>query len=211
MAQIYKLTNSVTNKSYIGYTGNTVESRFKVHCGLASSGSKTYLHRSMVKHGYHVWNLSVLESSEDDQYLLNERESYYINQYKSMSLPLYNMTDGGDGGDTSKSPNYIEGMKNRRDYSGENNPMYGVSRKGEKHKGGENISSGTKAAWASDAGIIRKAAQSINFSGKSNPMYGKTPTNAISIVFGGVSYESLAKCSRDTGRSVPFIKKNLDT
>ena len=35
------------------------------------------------------------------------------------------MTEGGDGGDTSLSPNYQAGMKNRRPYSAENNPNYG--------------------------------------------------------------------------------------
>jgi hypothetical protein len=41
--------------------------------------------------------------------------------------PEYNMTIGGDGGNTSSSPNYIEGMRNR-DFNGSNNPMFGRKR-----------------------------------------------------------------------------------
>ena len=38
----------------------------------------------------------------NDQTLLNEREQFYIQSLN----PEYNMTIGGDGGDTSLSPNY---------------------------------------------------------------------------------------------------------
>ena len=39
-----------------------------------------------------------------------------------------------------------------RDVSGENNPMYGKSRKGEKHRGGENISRALKEKYKTDYG-----------------------------------------------------------
>lgn len=39
---------------------------------------------------------------------------------------LINLTDGGDGGDTSTSPNYKKGIQ-QRNTSGINNPMYGRS------------------------------------------------------------------------------------
>jgi len=209
MGIIYKLTNTLTKKSYIGYTSKTVEERFKVHCGSASGGSKTHLHRSMRKHGYHVWDLIVLETNDDNEYLLNERESYHIAQYKNMCIPLYNMTEGGEGGDTSKSPNYIEGMKNRRDMSGENNSMYGRSRKGEKHKGGENIAKGTKAAWDNDDGS-RRAEASARILGNKNPAFGKVPPNAISIIFEGVEYPSISACMKETKRSGKYIKKQME-
>jgi hypothetical protein len=37
------------------------------------------------------------------------------------------MTSGGDGGDTSQSPNYITAIK-QRDISGQKNPMFGKKR-----------------------------------------------------------------------------------
>jgi hypothetical protein len=47
-----------------------------------------------------------------------------------------------------------------RDVSGKNNPMFGISRKGEKHKGGENISSSLKKLYKSKEGILLKIAMS---------------------------------------------------
>lgn len=56
------------------------------------------------------------------------------------------------------------------------NPMYGISRVGEKHKGGENISLALKKFFASEEGKKELAARSIRLSGENNPMYGKTHT-----------------------------------
>lgn len=42
------------------------------------------------------------------------------------------------------------------DVSGEKNPMYGKSRTGEKHKGGENISTGLKQYYKSDRSVKHK-------------------------------------------------------
>ena len=52
---------------------------------------------------------------------LHEDEALWIGKLK----PKYNMTKGGDGGDTSRSINYKKAMKNRRSYKGEGNPLYG--------------------------------------------------------------------------------------
>jgi hypothetical protein len=65
-------------------------------------------------------NFSVSTLQEDGN--LNEDEALWISKLK----PEYNMTKGGEGGDTSKSENWIEGMKNRRSYAGEGNPRYGM-------------------------------------------------------------------------------------
>lgn len=50
------------------------------------------------------------------------------------------------------SPNGYFGM----DVSGENNPMYGTTREGEKHKGGENISNALKELYKTEWGQIKK-------------------------------------------------------
>jgi hypothetical protein len=60
-----------------------------------------------------------------------------------------------------------------RDVSGNNNPMYGSNRTGEKHKGGENISKALKAYFLSEAGNAERKRRSREYSGEGNPMYGK--------------------------------------
>jgi len=65
-----------------------------------------------------------------------------------------------------------------RDVSGKNNPMYGRSRKGEKHKGGENIFASLRYLYDhTEKGELLKQEFSKRVSGKNNPMYGKTHTD----------------------------------
>jgi hypothetical protein len=65
-----------------------------------------------------------------------------------------------------------------RDVSGKSNPMYGKSRKGEKHKGGENISASLRYLYNhTEKGKLLREQYSKRLSGKSNPMYGKTHTD----------------------------------
>lgn len=115
---IYKITNNINGKSYIGKTTKTAEERYKEHQYNHKQG-QTHLYRAMRKHGIDNFSISVVEQTEN----LNEREKYWI----STLSPEYNMTIGGDGGDTSSSPNYQNYMKNIRPYqiSGEGNPFYG--------------------------------------------------------------------------------------
>lgn len=55
-----------------------------------------------------------------------------------------------------------------RDVSGEKNPMYGKSRKGEKHKGGENISTALIETYKTEWGKKKKAQSSKQFT-ENNP------------------------------------------
>lgn len=64
-----------------------------------------------------------------------------------------------------------------RDVSGPNNPMYGKSRTGEKHSGGDNISKAKLVFYRSDDGINLKKKMSELLSGENNPMYGKSHSN----------------------------------
>lgn len=198
---IYKIKNIITGKEYVGKTTKPLEHRFKVHHDSSKYGSDTYLHKSIRKYGIDNFAIELIEEVCGD---IDEKEKYWIAEFDTLSPNGYNMTIGGEGGDTSKSPNFIMAMKNR-DISGTNNPMFGKSRKGEKHKGGENISRGTKRAWDNDPS--RKEEYSKKYLGENNPMYGKTPVNAMKIMFEGTVYNSIAQASRETKRSPQYIKK----
>lgn len=73
----------------------------------------------MRKYGKDNFTIEVLEETD----IPNEREMYWIEHLN----PHYNMTKGGDGGDTSNSPTYKLGMA-KRNTSGSNNSMYGRTR-----------------------------------------------------------------------------------
>jgi hypothetical protein len=60
----------------------------------------------MRKYGTENFHIEIIEETDSP----NEREIFWIETLN----PDYNMTRGGDGGDTSKSPTWIEGMKHRK-------------------------------------------------------------------------------------------------
>lgn len=119
---IYQITNIVTSDFYIGKTKNPKE-RFYKHKYLASNNkSKTYLHRAMRKYGVKNFVFNILEEVQQEKEL-DYREIFWIEKLS----PKYNMTKGGDGGDTSSSPNYKLSIL-KRDQSGEKNGMFGKKR-----------------------------------------------------------------------------------
>lgn len=94
MGFIYKITNNINQKSYIGKTERTIEVRYKEHLR-----HKDYidlpLYRAMRKYG--TENFSVEKLEECNNADLDNREIYWINFYKTYS-DGYNCTGGGEGG-----------------------------------------------------------------------------------------------------------------
>lgn len=99
---IYRITNVVNSKFYIGKTSKTVQERFQRHC-YNHQKQNTYLYKAMRKYGVENFICEVLEETDNP----NDREIYWIQTLQ----PHYNMTLGGDGGDTSDSPNFIAAVK----------------------------------------------------------------------------------------------------
>lgn len=95
---IYKITNKVNGKFYIGKTVKSAEERFKKHY-YNHKNQNTHLYNSMRKHGFENFSVETIEEVSID---INERECYWIELLK----PHYNMTSGGDGGDLSQFRNY---------------------------------------------------------------------------------------------------------
>jgi group I intron endonuclease len=103
MPLIYKITNSVNNKKYIGFTAKTLEERWKRHLYEALvKNTKTYFYDAIRKYGKLNWTLEILEENNDYEYMLKVREGYHISQYNPNEL--YNtLLSGGMGGITSTS------------------------------------------------------------------------------------------------------------
>lgn len=106
---IYKITNKINNKIYIGFTSKTLEERFKehVHKSNKNSKEKTYFHKAIKKYGKENFIIEVVDTSTDENYCLNVLEHYYINLYNSRDNTIgYNIGVGGEGGDNySNNPN----------------------------------------------------------------------------------------------------------
>lgn len=91
---IYKITNLLNGKIYIGQTIRTLEERQKQHINNAKKGSKTHLYFAMRKYGMDNFKFEILEYAKSKEEL-NKLETYYINKFDTIRTG-YNMVDGGN-------------------------------------------------------------------------------------------------------------------
>lgn len=148
MYKIYKYTNLINGKIYIGQTKNTLEQR--AINGTNYKGS-TYFYNAIQKYG---WNNFKPEILEDNLTLeeANQKEEYYISLFDSTNPEIgYNIRLGGNNSQVAESTKKIISSKAIERYKDKTkNPMYGKT---------HSIES------------IHKMSELK--SGKSNPMYGR--------------------------------------
>lgn len=95
--EVYKITNKVTNKIYIGITNQGSGARYRHHWYESRIGEPSPIHRSMAKYGEDNFTLEIIDFANTyDE--LKEKEKYWIKQYNSTDKSIgYNLTEGGDG------------------------------------------------------------------------------------------------------------------
>lgn len=91
---VYKATNLVNGKFYIGYSGRGLKKREKGHRADARAGKGNLLHAAMRKYGHENIVFEVMADFGDDEELAKLYECEAIAKYK----PEYNLTYGGEGG-----------------------------------------------------------------------------------------------------------------
>lgn len=96
---IYKITNNVNGKVYIGQTIQTIKERFYQHCATKCSDSvlNMAIHRAIKKYGKFNFTIEVIEEVDKDS--LNDREKFWIEYYNSYNNG-YNSTIGGQDSST---------------------------------------------------------------------------------------------------------------
>jgi group I intron endonuclease len=118
---IYKITNLINDKIYIGKQKSNNENYY---------GSGVLIKRAIKKYGIEKFKKDIIEECFDYD-TLNQREIYWINFYKSTEKNIgYNITQGGEFGDTlTNNPNreaIIEKMRAKAKLKiGEKNNFYG--------------------------------------------------------------------------------------
>lgn len=101
---IYKITNKINNKSYIGQSVN-INNRWYVH---KATKDDYPIHRAIQKYGKNNFSWEILEECTESQ--LSEREIYYIAKYNTFMYAKnsngYNLTPGGEQGNTKPVNQY---------------------------------------------------------------------------------------------------------
>jgi len=92
---IYKITNRIDGKIYIGQTVRRLERRWKEHCDKSSHCLA--LHNAIAKYGAENFTVEQIDvaCSVDE---LNAKEKYWIAFYNSVAPNGYNLTSGGESG-----------------------------------------------------------------------------------------------------------------
>lgn len=107
---IYMITNLINGKTYIGQDSKN---------RIAYTGSGKIIKQAIKKYGIKSFKKDILE--ECDLALLNEREIFWIQEKNSTNIKIgYNISHGGNGGDTfTNNPNKEE-IRKKRSISGGN-------------------------------------------------------------------------------------------
>lgn len=110
---IYKITNIITQKSYIGQTKRKIQRRFNSHISEANRNLyDTYLHRSIRKYGKENFIIELIE--ECNQENISDREIFWIQTLNTKSPNGYNLHDGGYGGCLNPSDELRQKLSNAK-------------------------------------------------------------------------------------------------
>lgn len=97
---IYKATNTITNKIYIGQTVNKLQARINKHKCRAKKleeSENIYFYNSIRKYSIDKFIFEIIDCAENIKEL-NDKEIFWIAKLKSKNNKIgYNMTDGGGG------------------------------------------------------------------------------------------------------------------
>ena len=106
MVGIYKITNQVNQKIYIGQSNN-IERRFSQHKSPYEQErySEKPLYKAFAKYGIENFTFEIIEECSSE--LLDEKEKHWISTLHSLVHQNgYNITSGGDGNSDDNHPRH---------------------------------------------------------------------------------------------------------
>lgn len=131
MYMVYKISCSVNDKIYVGYTSKTAEERFNAHLLNARWRKKTALYDAIRAYGNDSFSVEFLVECKTHAQACAE-EIKFIAELNSMLPNGYNMTRGGDGVPVPIEV-HIEAGRRKRGIVTEKMRAHFNSRRGIKH------------------------------------------------------------------------------
>ena len=97
---IYKITNIINGKIYIGKTKGSLNNRMGTHKSSAKrNNDNQIIHKAIRKYGWDNFKPEIVEDEIQTIDLLNKREIFYIRLFNSTNHDIgYNLSTGGGGG-----------------------------------------------------------------------------------------------------------------
>lgn len=204
MGFIYKITNKINNKIYVGQTIKTRPTdRFSQHRYIArhleQEKNSSYLHQAMAKYGVDNFTFEIIETVKNDE--LNEREQYWIDFYNSLTPQGYNLTTGGEGTPNFSRSQTLEEKEKRK----QSNKQFYINHP----EALQELSQRTKKLWEDEEYRKKVTESNKRFAqehpdlnkGQNNPMYGKHHTK-----------EALAKIQAHAAtRKTKIVQLDKDT
>jgi group I intron endonuclease len=100
--KIYKITNTINGKGYVGFTSQSVSKRFNQHC---HQRRKSLLYHAIQKYGAAVFTIETLFESPDKEHTLSQMEEKFIREHHThVSEHGYNLNYGGCASPVGKRP-----------------------------------------------------------------------------------------------------------
>lgn len=125
---VYKITNKVNGKVYIGITTQTLKNRWKAHIRDAENSNSRLICRAIKKYGSDNFLIEPIKECGSIAEMRQE-EINYIRLFDSMNIEKgYNLTTGGEGTfgfkpSKEQLENHSKAMKGKM--PGHKNPFYG--------------------------------------------------------------------------------------
>ena len=179
MGVIYRITNKINGKPYVGQTRQKLSQRIYGH---KSNKGKSAIDAAIAKYGWKNFTVEIIEVCPVES--LNEKERYWIAKLNSKAPNGYNLTDGGDGlvgctQETRDKMSLAKKGKKRKPHSSETRAKMSAKAKGRPSSNkGKHLSEETRAKLsASNTGKKHtsetRAKISASNKGENNPNYGK--------------------------------------
>lgn len=229
---IYKITNLVNGKIYIGLTKHSLESRMKSHITAANLTSlkptrnkSRVLMRAIVKHGSDNFIIESIDTASS-RFEAGEKEKYWIEKLDARGDNGYNMTDGGEGiCGYSLSDSHKKTLSENN--SGENNYFYGKCGKDSMHYGKSLSEEHKELLKVNNANNVPVVINGVTYRSKNSAAeilgVSKTSVNSLidwkeslknfepdRLLIDGVRYFGLKTAAKALGTSAYLLGRKID-